>query len=45
MYKSDKQMMKVRNFLTEKEERVKEKLQGRDWMSKAKRRERVKKRA
>ncbi len=37
MYKSDKQMMKVRKFLTEKQERVKQKMQGHDWMSKNKR--------
>lgn len=45
MYKSDKQMMKVRRYLTEKEDRIKEKLQGKDWMSKNKRRERAKKKA
>lgn len=38
MYKSDKQMVKIRRYLTEKEERVKEKMQGKDWMSKTKRR-------
>jgi hypothetical protein len=31
MYKSDKQMFKVRRHLTEKEEKLKEKLQGKDW--------------
>lgn len=45
MYKSDKQMMKVRKFLTEKEERIKEKMQGKDWMSKTKRKERAKKKS
>lgn len=38
MYKSDKQMYKVRRYLTDKEERVKEKMQGKDWESKTKRR-------
>lgn len=45
MYKSDKQMMKVRKYLTEKQERIKEKMQGKDWMSKNKRKERAKKKA
>lgn len=45
MYKSDKQMFKVRRYITEKEEKVKQKLQGKDWMSKAKRKERAKKKA
>lgn len=45
MYKSDKQMLKVRRYLTEKEERVKEKMQGHDWMSKNKRRERAQKKS
>jgi hypothetical protein len=31
MYKSDKQMFKVRRYLTEKEEKIKEKMQGKDW--------------
>lgn len=31
MYKSDKQMFKVRRHLTEKEEEIKEKMQGKDW--------------
>jgi hypothetical protein len=31
MYKSDKQMFKVRRYLTEKEEEIKEKMQGKDW--------------
>jgi hypothetical protein len=31
MYKSDKQMFKVRRYLTEKEELIKEKLQGKDY--------------
>jgi hypothetical protein len=31
MYKSDKQMFKVRRYLTDKDEKVKEKMQGKDW--------------
>jgi len=38
MYKSDKQMFKVRRYLTQKEEDIKEKMQGKDWQSKNKRR-------
>lgn len=38
MYKSDKQMFKVRRYLTEKEEEIKEKMQGKDWEGKNKRR-------
>ena len=38
MYKSDKQMFKVRRYLTEKETKVKEKMQGKTWESKNKRR-------
>ena len=45
MYKSDRQMFKVRRYLTQKEETVKEKMQGKDWQSKNKRRERAKKKA
>lgn len=45
MYKSDKQMFKVRRYLTEKEEKIKEKMQGKDWESKTKRREKAKKKA
>jgi hypothetical protein len=45
MYKSDKQMFKVRRYLTEKEENIKEKMQGKDWQSKNKRREKAKKKA
>ena len=45
MYKSDKQMFKVRRYLTDKDEKVKEKMQGKDWQSKNKRREKAKKKA
>lgn len=45
MYKSDKQMFKVRRHLTEKEELIKEKLQGKDYQGKNKRREKAKKKA
>ena len=45
MYKSDKQMFKVRRYLTEKEEKVKEKMQGKDWESKNKRKEKAKKKS
>ena len=45
MYKSDKQMFKVRRYITEKETKVKEKMQGKDWLSKTKRKERAKKKA
>ncbi len=31
MYKSDNQMFKVRRYLTEKEEKIKGKMQGKDW--------------
>lgn len=37
MYKSDKQMFKVRRYITDKETKVKEKMQGKDWLSKTKR--------
>lgn len=37
MYKSDKQMFKVRRFITDKETKIKEKMQGKDWLSKTKR--------
>lgn len=43
MYKSDKQMFKVRRYLTEKEEKIKEKMQGKDWEGKNKRREKKQK--
>jgi len=43
MYKSDKQMFKVRRHLTEKEEKIKEKMQGKDWQGKNKRREKMQK--
>lgn len=45
MYKSDKQMFKVRRYITDKETKVKEKMQGKDWLSKTKRKERAKKKA
>jgi len=45
MYKSDKQMFKVRRYITDKESQVKEKMQGKDWLSKTKRKERAKKKA
>jgi hypothetical protein len=45
MYKSDRQMFKVRRHLTEKEEQIKERMQGKDWQSKNKRREKAKKKA
>jgi hypothetical protein len=45
MYKSDKQMFKVRRHLTEKEENIKEKMQGKDWASKTQRKDRAKKKA
>ena len=45
MYKSDKQMLKVRRYLAAKEEDVKEKMQGKGWESKNKRRERAKKKS
>ena len=44
MYKSDKQMLMVR-YLAAKEEDVKEKMQGKGWESKKKRRERAKKKS
>jgi hypothetical protein len=43
MYKSDRQMFKVRRYLTEKEEKIKGKMQGKDWEGKNKRREKMKK--
>ena len=36
-------MFKVRRYLTEKEENIKEKMQGKDWLSKNKRKEKAKK--
>lgn len=45
MYKSDKQMFKVRRYLTQKEEQIKEKMQGKDWQSKTQRREKAKRKA
>jgi hypothetical protein len=45
MYKSDKQMFKVRRFITDKESKIKEKMQGKDWLSKTKKKERAQKKA
>lgn len=43
MYKSDNQMFKVRRYLTEKQQKIKQKMQGKDWESKNKRKEKMKK--
>ena len=45
MYKSDKLMFKVRRYITDKESKVKERMQGKDWLSKTNRKERAKKKA
>jgi hypothetical protein len=45
MYKSDKLMFKVRRYITDKENKIKERMQGKDWLSKTQRKERAKKKA
>lgn len=45
MFKSDKLMFKVRRYITDKESKVKERMQGKDWLSKTQRKERAKKKA
>ena len=43
MFKSDKLMFKVRRYITDKESKVKQRMQDKDWLSKTQRKERAKK--
>ena len=38
-------MFKVRRYITDKESKIKERMQGKDWLSKTQRKERAKKKA